>query len=82
MKDNKNMNNAANVALRDISNYLQKHFPNLIENHGFGDVDVWCVTPSILRNKNTTLLNRELGIYSINKGKHNMSRKKLKENEK
>jgi hypothetical protein len=73
------MKNSARItALKDISNEIKSKDLMEMTNYTIGDVvfyEIWTVTPTYLDNKETRRLNRELGLWSVNKGKHNMNRK-------
>lgn len=61
--------NPATEAERDIKQHLQtKH------RDGFNKESKFLVFGIHLRTKESTQLNIELGVYSANKGAHNMSR--------
>ena len=63
-------NTVYRLAFKDISKHLQD------ENKGkmCEDFDIWDVTPSEMNNKETRMLNAELGLLSINKFGKKMAR--------
>lgn len=66
---------ASRIAMRDISEYL-KTLPVPITDC---NDDVWIVTPTMLFNKETRRLNRELGLRNVNNYCHRMKHEKSKE---
>jgi len=59
--------NPSAEALNDITDYLKKDKRiRQNEQHWYG-CDVYVVSRSWIQTKETTLLNKELGLYSINK---------------
>ena len=72
------MNTAKYIALRDISSELKSDYYRKMTSYSLGSFvnwENWNVTPSYLDTKKTRRLNKELGLWSVNKGKHNMTRK-------
>ena len=66
------MQNPSSVAARDIVDYFKE---NEIKAYD-ANFDSWVVSNKYLFTRESTRLNRELGLYSINKGAHNMTREK------
>lgn len=56
-------NNAKHVAFKDMIEYIEQ---NNLRNHLTGN-EIWYYSPWKLSNKQTTRLNRQLGIHKINK---------------
>jgi hypothetical protein len=71
------MATAKNIALRDIAQELKCGRYKPMSSYGLGGFvcwENWNVTTTYLDTKKNRRLNRELGLWSINKGKHNMNR--------
>ena len=66
------MENPSSIAARDIIDYFKE---NEIKAYD-ANFDSWIVSCKYLFTRESTRLNRELGLYSINKGAHNMTREK------
>ena len=60
------------IALKEIAEYVA----NKDNDREFNVYEVWDVCANHLNSKSITDLNKDLGIFSINKGKHNMTRKR------
>lgn len=68
------MNNSAQIAFNDITEYINNQNQQVIDEHN----DVWIVTPTRMYNKETRKLNTKLGIHKINKRGKCMIRYKKK----
>jgi len=66
------MQNPSSVAARDIVDYFRVNNIKVYDTN----FDSWVVSNKYLFTRESTRLNRELGLYSINKGAHNMTREK------
>ena len=54
------------IALKDIADYMRENNINVMDEHG----DTYTVTTGYLdKNKEITVLNRRLGLHTINKTK-------------
>lgn len=65
------------VAKKDISNYLKEINIEIYDNND----DVWVVTPSRINTKETSILNRKLGLHKVNLYGEKMNRQHTKQYE-
>jgi hypothetical protein len=72
------MNRSAKQALSDIKDYLENElkveFFTFLRD-GTNCRDTWVVFGDNLYTKENRRMNQELGLWGVNKGSHNMSRK-------
>lgn len=68
------MDSAVRIAFKDISQYYEGN--DIIKKISYGrhEYDTFYVSERYLRSKETTRLNRELGLNAVNMGRHNMTR--------